>query len=123
MINNIYSIYDSGSETFMPMLLIERSDKLAVRKAKDMYTFGEHCVKEGRTSDLYAKFVQYPTCFSLVRLGTIDDETGLLVPLDVKQEILNFTMFTDETQQNLDKLYNKTADKLKEDFLQTQLNN
>lgn len=121
MISNIYSIFDSGSETFQPLLIIERSDKLAVRKAQDMYNFGEHCIKEGRTGDMYAKYVQYPTCFALVRLGTIDDETGQLTPLDIKQEVINFTMFTSETKDNMQKAYNQVGEQALKDWTEKNL--
>lgn len=66
-INNVYSLYDRKAQYYLPLFTM-RSDADAVRQFASIVT----------TSD--TPISQYPADYDLVRLGSIDLETGLINP-------------------------------------------
>ncbi len=88
---NTYTIFDTAAGAYMRPFFLQ-ADSQAIRSFKDIALDKDHAVG------------QHPEDYSLVRVGTFDDQTGLIHPETVEVLINGLRVIADSQNVNQDKL-------------------
>lgn len=83
MIHKIFTIYDEKAESYLPPFFLPNAG-MAKR------TFGD-CVKDEKHA-----FGQHPSDYTLMELGTYDDQTGTLNPNEKNKSLGNGLEYAQE---------------------------
>jgi hypothetical protein len=87
MIDNMYAIHDASAEAFLPPFTLPK-DAMAQRAFSDCVNADDH------------QFSRAPDDYTLFKLGTFDNEHGLIQPLDAPLSLgngVNFKAVMDPT--------------------------